>query len=1089
MVARLTALVFCWVLGSAAATAQQKWFDVATPDTSVFLDFLVIPDSITVVGAVRWSFDAPTGRLRLFTEPPAAVMVLYRRLPVAIPEPVNRTRGERLPQNGRMVVSHTPPSGEPASRLTRSGSFTRGIRVGTDRDLTLDSGMRFDLSGYVTDEVFLTASLTDRSTPIHPDGTTQTLREFDQVRIRFEHPDWSVDMGDVDVSLGQGAFLRFNRRLQGVAGSSRLGEGRVGAVAAVMRGRFRTVSIRPLEGVLGPYRLTNQQDEPFVVVVAGTETVYLDGLRLDRGEDQDYVIDYALGEITFTGRRMIRSTHRLVVEYQVLGSGYARTVMAAEAVSGDVAGGRLKLGFGLVREADDIGFTENVGIGEDERRILRAAGDDPRLAIASGVDSVGFRRDTDRILYARRDTAGTLIYEHRPGDPSSVFQVTFTRTEPGQGSYRRRAGLVNGSVYEWVGPGLGDFEPSRWLPMPQEQTLLTGTAALRLSSTTVWKTDALLSVFDRNRFSAIDQNDDIGHGWQSSIERTGRVRGSVLTRRIDRRARLFDRIDSPDDDRSWSMAVPLEDAGEWRHLLELETDLGQASTVSGTAGWLRRGRYQSRRFGVGIRSDEPDLPAIAANASWADSKSGHMGRTDGQVEFGARIRPAIRWEGEMADRQEATRFGDVSPGITADLSRTATVSVFLSLRSDERRQEGTYRREAATTTWYSELEAGDGRIYRTRSRFTISQRRLTDGQTSDGVAIRTDTELRTANRAVDLRWNYDAATESRSLLEEVYLEVGPELGQYVWIDVNRDGVRQIDEFFPETLPDEGTYIRQFRPTESVFPVVNVSSTVRLTVDLMRWIPGVVYRGLLDVREQSRTSDPFEVVWLNPGALLDVSNTVNGRIRLRQDLDLLRNHRSWDVRVHADQARSMSRPVLGLESGKDARFGGSVTIRDDGLRQLGADGESAYRRVTNPAVPGRSLRIDGYRLSPFVRFRAAETVTAEVRATLTDRRDRASQPGSRARSGRIRADINGRFAQRWDAQTAVELREVRLTGTPSPYAELELSEGAGPGRTFQWNSQIQYRLGDGIRASLRYDGRTRQTGRPIQTVQMTVMAVF
>lgn len=1087
-VSRLSVFAMCWVMTSAGATAQQKWFDVVTADTTVFLDFLVRPDSIQVVGARSWQFDAPSGRLRLITAPPATVMVLYRRLPVDLPAPMNRTRGEPLQRDPAPATA--PPDGPVQTRpLERSGSFTRGVRVGSDRDLTLESGMRFDISGYVTETVFLTASLTDRSTPIQPDGTTQALRDIDQVRIRFEHPSWSVEMGDVDVALRSGTFLRYGRRLQGAAATTTWNGNQAMAVAAVTRGTFRQQILRPQDGVLGPYRLTDTTGEPFAVVVAGTESVWLDGEKLTRGEDGDYIMDYALGELTFTGRRMIRSTHRIVVDFQVLGSGFSRTILAASADSRPLSGGRVRLGFGFIREADDLSSIEDIGIGDSERAVLRAAGDDLRKAVASGVDSIGFRRDADLILYARRDTLGVSIYEHRPGDPSGIYRVRFSRVEPGSGSYRRSATLANGSVFTWVGTGLGDYEPFRRLPMPEEHLLLTSYASVELTPTLSWHTDLLTSMRDRNRLSGLDDLDNLGVGWQTGLTLRGPVRGHLHSRRIDGNVRLFDRIDSPDFDRNWALRRPVDGVGEWRHLLEMEMDAGLATRIGTTAGWIERGAERSRRMGVDLTSSEPGLPTLTASGTYAEARGGYVGRSTGETAFGGRFRPFLRWDAEQVRQTAGTRFADIAPGIRYDGGRHLRASLWRGYRTDETRQQEGFRQDAATTTWSADVEAGSGRLARTANQLVVSRRRARSGEQSDGVSIRSDSEFRSPDRAFDLRLTHEAATESRSLLEEVYIEVGSELGQFVWVDLNSDGVQQIDEFFQETLPDEGTFIRQFRPTDTAFPVVQVGSNIRFHGDLRRWLPGVAVRTSVDIREQSRTEKPFEVVVLRPSALMDPVATVRGRIRIRQEVDLFRGHPAWDVRLRGDWSRRMERPVLGLETGTGSDFGGSLLWRAPTEVHVGGDADKTYDRATNGSVPSRSWRIDGFRMSPFVRWRPHPTVQSEARLAWARKTDRLSAVPTSADSWRMRTDLVGRFGGRLDIQTAVEWRSVRLTGNPGPYAELQLTDAAGPGRSIYWTAHAQVRLREDIRATLRYDGRTRDRGRAIQTLNLTMTAVF
>ena len=75
-------------------------------------------------------------------------------------------------------------------------------------------------------------------------------------------------------------------------------------------------------GNQGPYKLVGQNGELYVLVVSGSESVFINGNKLERGIDKDYVINYNAGEIIFNSTLPIMSDMRVQVEYQVREKNY-----------------------------------------------------------------------------------------------------------------------------------------------------------------------------------------------------------------------------------------------------------------------------------------------------------------------------------------------------------------------------------------------------------------------------------------------------------------------------------------------------------------------------------------------------------------------------------------------------------------------------------------------------------------------------------------------------------------------------------------------------------------------------------------------
>ena len=97
----------------------------------------------------------------------------------------------------------------------------------------------------------------------------------------------------------------------------------------ISKGKFASNRISPAEGNQGPYRLTGSNGESYLIVLANSEAVYINGVKLTRGASQDYVIDYNSGSVTFTPKRIITADLRVVVEFQYSEQSYQRTMIDA----------------------------------------------------------------------------------------------------------------------------------------------------------------------------------------------------------------------------------------------------------------------------------------------------------------------------------------------------------------------------------------------------------------------------------------------------------------------------------------------------------------------------------------------------------------------------------------------------------------------------------------------------------------------------------------------------------------------------------------------------------------------------------------
>ena len=141
------------------------------------------------------------------------------------------------------------------------------------------------------------------------------FKNIDQKLIRITSPNVTGLLGDFEGSLGN-TDIFFNRALEGVQVSGDFRWGKFHLIpTAIPKGQSASKTIRGEEG-RSEYRI--DVDGEFVIVKAGTEIVWLNGQRMRRGENNDYVIrDYGDPIIEFTSKHLITSNDIIRVDLNI----------------------------------------------------------------------------------------------------------------------------------------------------------------------------------------------------------------------------------------------------------------------------------------------------------------------------------------------------------------------------------------------------------------------------------------------------------------------------------------------------------------------------------------------------------------------------------------------------------------------------------------------------------------------------------------------------------------------------------------------------------------------------------------------------
>lgn len=1094
-------------------------------------------DSIDYRMNPRFGFLILTKSGREKVEADSMIIASYRAIPVRLPAVFRKrelivkadtTRSDTL----RVATSSTSIDIESmfGPELQKSGYLGRGFTVGTNRDLTLNSGFRLQLNGKLAEGIDITAALTDENTPIQPEGNTRTIQELDKVFIKLSGRNLAATIGDFSILYGGTEFGAFNRKVTGGFLGEGIGEwGSASASFASLKGTFHSVQFNGIDGVQGPYRLTGRNGEQRILVLAGSERVYVDGVEMTRGELHDYVIEYASGELFFKPRRLITSYSRITVDFEYADRQYVRNLLTAGG-TGKLFDNTVEITARYLREGDDHDAPIDIQLTEADKSILREAGDELQRASTTGITYSGVNTQTGKGAgqYTRIDTMIAsepyTVFRYDPGTDSATYTISFSFVGKGKGDYIRKAI----GFYEFTGKGNGDYAPLRLLPLPQMHQI--GNVALRVSPVEELsvKSEFAVSSLDRNRFSAIDAGDDEGQAYTASVQWTPK---STVLGAFDVRGRFrsssaefvpIDRINEIEFNRRWDVVSPMI-ARETIREGQLSYKPLDALRLSGGAGSFSRGLFSSTRIEGGIlfEPQQQSLPTVHYSAENISSNDG-FARTTGEW-FRHRgdithrfsvAEPYIRFEQERKRNTVAgldslsplsLAFFDIRPGVRFPEFWHMTLNAEFGWRKEESVIGGMLRPQSHDVlqqyTWtlrsWNDLSATASLVVRDKT-FTEDFRLLGN---KDIRSILTKSQIQYAplQRAIVADLFYEVSTERTSKLERVFLKVPFGHGNYIYRgDENGNGIA--DEFEFEPARYDGEYILLTLPTDELFPVVDLKTNARLQLRPSRVLSGgsgslleslfgsLSTETVIRLDEKSSTERTSDIYFLRTGTFLNDSTTLRGFQTFRQDIFLFEQSRDFSVRARFDQNRGFSQ--FALVSERSFKRERSVRVRTQPVKEIGVQADLAFLSdaVISTGQSNRARDIEGTSLALDFSYRPYQRVEVGFVLATKSSRDRLPVTSIEAivTSQTLRTTLSFDGPGRLRAELERNDVELKNAADNFPY---ELTDGKADGESWIARVNFDYRITSYMQATLSYLGRVEQERPMIHTARAEVRAFF
>jgi hypothetical protein len=1088
-----------------------------------------------------YDFNASKGHLRLkLTQSPQKIYVGYAYIPGALPlRFYNSLKQVKIVEDSVVAVQDSADIRFEQQRrtfqqLNKSGTISRGITIGTNRSLTLQSGLNFQISGKLTEKLFIEASLTDENTPIQPEGNTQQLREIDKVFIRVKAPHFGGVIGDYFLEQTEFRLNPFSRKIKGLELSGNYGGHNGKASYATADGQFHSNDFVGTDGNQGPYLLRGKNGETDIVVLGGTEKVYLDGIALTRGENQDYIIDYSAGEIRFTASRPITANNRIAVDFEYTSfeqrfqKDYLRGYYKWQPTSA------FKVQTAWFREADN---KNQVVTGSDELTaqeiaIIAGAGDDPTNSFVSGATRVeqGIGSYRDSLLVNSGDT----IYVWT-GRNNGNFVVQFSDVGAGNGSYNRQAF----GYYEYVGINKGRYLPIKRLPLPTEYQAVALSGAYDSDDIRA-DMEINLSDYDQNTFSQLNDNDNGGLAGNFNF-RADRIRlpwfGMLsLTERLYFKSSGFQkasRLERPDYQNQWNLISADPQTGQQN--LEAETGItlrpGKTLTLGVDHGLRHQlNDYMANRLQTRVNLLVWDSLRIAQNSRLVQTNYSRTNNASATLNGDILLQKKIsKWtftaQGEGLQNKES--LSDRADKGYRKLNSTAKAvwqqtDVTASLRARIEQEQAVLAQswQRMTNSWDTNIEATfnglaiNGRINWFHREKTVDRafNLLTAEQKSavfnplyvdttlvsqKSDLIRTWLNYRKDDWNLNIDLTYEAGSEQTPIIEKFYFAVDNNVGNYLF-----------DSTLAEWIPDpNGTHLLLQIPTGRFEPITRVNTDLNIDWQGRNIFPrykvnNSFWYGLLDqlrmvtglsIDEKTKYPDRGAVFLFLPSAI-QTDSTFSGNLAVRNDLYWYYNKERDFLQLKSRYTESIFRQFL------DAIDNDKRLTRDYQLLHqmrwglaFKNDARLIYTRKVRGGVQSRFSRenITIFGAEEKLTWRFWKQWQIAQTALIRSERNSVTDNAISILYNQLRTELTIPWAQKGRTYLYFRRYEVTLneadTDAVIPFG---MADGKRQGVSLDWGLRVAYAINQNIHMNLNYTGRKdRIYENVLHTGQAEIKAFF
>ena len=991
--------------------------------------------------------------------------------------------------------------------LQTKGFITRGITSGNNQNAVTNSALDLEISGKLSKDVTLRANIFDTNIPIQENGYSQNITDFDRIFIEMFTDNWRVKAGDISLQNTKSYFLPFTKQVSGLLVEAQLNDNfKVAASGAVVRGRFSSYNITSVEGNQGPYKILGANNETAILIIEGSEKVFINGIQIKRGEENDYTIDYNLGEIEFNTTYPITNDMRIQIDFQYSERNYTRFITYDEA---SYEGEKFSIAGYFYSENDAKNQPIQQNLTTEQKQILESAGNNTDLMIAESAFEDAF--NDNKILYKKVLNGSEEIFEYSNNATDELYTVTFSNVGNNLGDYVLDETTAIGNIFLFVGTNQGSYNPIIRLTPPTKSQLFIVQSAYNPSEKTIINTEVALSNNDANLFSTIDdaQNKAIATkvNWQQTlIDKEWKLQSNVSHEFVQNNFKTAQRWESVEFNRDWNILTNDATKSYFQSEFSLQNkkedfilyrynNLTYKDIFSGNKHELQsKMKLKNTSFYVN--------GSFLKNTSTTEDNSFFTAKAKAEHDFNK------KWLGafinfETNSRKDITsqefintshKFKEYETYFGIGDSTNVFAKMGFNYRNNDSIKSNSFTEINNRKTFYinSKIIQNKQTNLSVFANYRLTENKFTDNEKSLNSKVVFNQEL--FNSFINLGTVYETSSGNVAQQEYIYVKTEPGLGYYTWIDYNSDGVKDFDEFEIAEFQDQAEYLRLPKPNLQFIATQRAKFTQSITLNPRIWtakngikklLSNFYNQSFLSVEnEQQRIGNSFN---FNPFDF-DESKLIGLNFSLRNSLYFNRNLQKYSTTYTYGKNRNKQQYFIGNQENNIELHQLDFAHKFATFWLLELMGKTAENDLETANFNNRNYTINAIEFQPKISFlyNDSNRLTAFYHFKNKENQLADFEHLKQQKFGIEYFYINSKKNQ-ISANANVFLND--FTGDTNSPVAYQMLEGLQDGKNYTWNLLFNQKLNTFLNLNLSYLGRKSESTKTIHTGSVQLRAIF